>query len=104
MKFCPECKSRLNPHAIGDKLIFKCTCGNEYDAEPEDTLRKAEVLNASESSQKYEVFIDNAVYDPGSNIVRKTCDKCGKDYMTRIYVGTHVSLLYICECGYKTEK
>jgi len=101
MKFCADCNSLLTPRPIGDKLIFVCICGNQYDATPEDTLRIHKIIDASESSQKFDVFIENASHDPAANIVKRDCPKCRRDYMTRIYIDVSATLLYICECGYK---
>ena len=104
MKFCTECSSILTPRPIGDKLMFICICGNQYDATPDDTLRMHIIVDASESNQKFDVFVENACYDPAANIVKRNCPKCKRDYMTRIYVGTNATLLYVCECGHKQSE
>lgn len=103
MKFCKDCSSILTPKATGDKLVFICICGNQYDATPEDTLRIHRIIDASESTQKFHMFMENASFDPAANIVKKECPQCKLGYMTRVYVGQNVSLYYVCECGYKTQ-
>jgi len=101
MKFCDKCQRILLRHVETGDILFKCMCGNELKGEPKDSLIHEEYANNDDTQLKYEIFIDNAAYDPARLTVMRECKKCKKDYMTMIRIGEHRNVLYTCDCGYK---
>lgn len=100
MRFCPQCESIMSKNTIDSNDIkFVCHCGVEEKSDPSDTLMEEEYLNVAESAQKHEVFVQNSPHDPAGKRVKRTCGKCGLDYMTLIIIGIHESAFYTCKCG-----
>ena len=86
-KFCDNCKKILIEYTSEGVLKFRCICGKTFDAEPNDTLLYEVYPEAASSNQKYITYIKNSPHDLAGNKVLKDCEKCGLNYMTRIYVG-----------------
>ncbi len=102
MKFCRECGSFMvkNTTAQGT-IIFQCQCALTEEGRPEDTLMAEGYMEHTESSQKHDVFIDNASHDPAANIVMKSCPDCSLPFLTMIRVTTSEITMYVCDCGYR---
>lgn len=103
MKFCALCESHTVKHTHQGAIIFRCRCLNETIGTPADTLMAEGVIAAEESSQKHEVFIEQAPFDPARNIVAKPCPKCRMPFLTLILVGVNQQSLLVCECGYRAS-
>lgn len=97
-KFCDECKSILTENTNDGVLKFKCKCGKTFLSEPDDTLLYEEYPEAAASNQKYITYINNSAYDLAGKKVTRDCEKCGLDFMTRIYVGG-ATIMHTCSCG-----
>jgi DNA-directed RNA polymerase subunit M/transcription elongation factor TFIIS len=104
-KFCRDCSSLLTAITVTAELKFHCiSCGKRYDSEPEDTLRSEKFIEYSEQNDKFGIFISNSPFDPVSKKVDISCPNCNMPYLTKIYIGDDVQLLYTCTCGGKFTK
>jgi DNA-directed RNA polymerase subunit M/transcription elongation factor TFIIS len=79
---------------------YKCRiCGNEVQGTPNDARISKIVLGVGETIENYERLIKEASNDRTDQIVKKTCEECGLDYMTQIRVGSGEVIIYKCKCG-----
>ena len=104
-KFCDECRSLLMSSTTTGELVWHCIpCRKIFKSTPEDTLRKEEYTGSQSTWQMYSVFIENAPFDTAGKKVKRTCEACGLDFMTSMYIGVDETPLYVCSCGHKTTK
>jgi len=101
MKFCPECDSVMNKNTTPDgSIVYICKCQLMVDGHPDDTLMAEGFLESTKSDLKHQVFIENAPFDLAGNIIFKDCPDCGLNFLTMIHIGSNVTTMYVCSCGY----
>ena len=101
MKFCKNDGRVMIRDTSTGKVIFKCTtCGNEEIGTVEDVRITGDLLfGQAELIDKYGLAIQMAPHDRTTNQVQKTCEKCGREYMTQISIGTTDKIIiHRCKC------
>ena len=105
MKFCKKDGRAMIRNTDTGVVIFKCTtCGNEEAGTVEDVRIKSELYDKTDLIDKYGLSIKMAPFDRTTNQVQKTCERCGREYMTQICVGQQEKIIiYGCKCN-STDK
>ena len=100
MKFCKNCQRAMVRDTNTGIVIFKCTtCGNEELGSSEDARIKSEIFGKTEVLDKYRLSIAVAPFDRTANQVQKSCELCGRNYMTQICVGQQDKIIiHRCKC------
>lgn len=97
---CSICSMSIKKIIKDSVIELKCEkCNNIEDVLPNDHIisRKKDLNIGDEDTFNY-----IAKYAPhyGGNTIEKgkICQKCGLDYMTRLYLGKDNKIIYICKC------
>ncbi len=104
MRFCDVCESHLQDVIVNDELIYICSqCNKEYKSGPSDTLRFEKKFSRVESTAKYETMIRSAAFDITNPRIEKQCPSCKKKIMSYVIVGSSMTYVYVCTCGYISQ-
>jgi len=79
---------------INNAPVYTCFKGDE-PFNPYNTLIKTINFKSEDGESSY-------VTSPRSKVSAKvalTCPNCGIDYLTKIYTGDNMKVLYLCICG-----
>jgi len=87
MKFCDICQLCMKRNLQNGNIVYECSCGNKVVAQNDELCIFSEVyIDTSDSIEKYTTYINNSIYDDTVNLIKKTCPKCGSEYMKHLHI------------------
>lgn len=107
MKFCVNCKLCMKRTLTNGHIVYECVCGHKSVAENHELCIFHEVIGEQgETIDKYATYIKNAANDATVNLIKRTCENCGAEYMKHLHVSDAMISVYVCSCGgaKKTEE
>lgn len=100
MKFCPKCERTMVLDTSSGAVTYNCTvCAEVVIGTEWDTRVGGAVLGSGETTEMYKRLIEVSALDKTNQLIKKDCDKCGRDYMTQIRVGEGEVIVHTCKCG-----
>lgn len=100
MKFCPVCARVMLRDTSGSTVAFKClVCQTAVDGTDEDARIGGAVVGQAETAMMYDTVIRVSPFDRVNQQVLRSCEGCGRDYMTLIRVGSAEAIYFTCVCG-----
>jgi len=84
--------------------MFVCSkCGERVEGDEYDALIYDEFLGQKETVAVYKSILTTAPHDPATQLVKRTCEKCGRPYMSVMRVGDAERIIYLCKCGNRVD-
>jgi len=99
MKFCTTCSSCMKREIKNNEVIYTCYCGITIHGDNNDTCIHEEKFVNTQTIEQYSNIIKNSAFDKTANLIKKTCDKCNRNYMTHIIISDDEISIYTCKCG-----
>ncbi len=99
MRFCPTCSRAMIRDPSTGAIVYRCACGFEEPGTARDARIIGATLDAGETTEMYRRLIQTAPFDRTNQLVNRTCEMCGVDYMVQIRVGDAEIIIYKCKCG-----
>ena len=104
MKFCPVCEGAMRCDATSGSVMFVCTvCGTKVAGTPSDARVAGKVKTAANIMVLYQSIIRNAPHDPTTLSVASPCPKCGLQYRAQLLLGSDMTPVLSCKCGYVVQ-
>lgn len=102
VKYCKVCEKSMDLSTATGKLIYKCPiCQTIEPGDPMDYKMPSNFHNIEENVQLWSNNIRNAPYDVCERKA-KTCENCGRDYVTQLRLGKNEAIVFACKCGWNS--
>jgi len=106
---CPECDNIIQKETHTGQIKFKCHCGFEREAKPEDTLMASgSLVYQDQTGEEYNKFLRNAAYQPHNPKpdpeLKIKCPKCKKGNSLKetniryVRITENEKIYYVCKC------